>query len=77
LRFERYWQSQYPNSAAILDILRYFYLDRWIRFRLLPEPKLYVESEAEYQVILQCHNAVLDHLANRGECMFFDIDRSQ
>jgi hypothetical protein len=43
-------------------MLRGPYRDVWVRFHSLPESKRYAEDEAEYAVVLERYNSVLDEL---------------
>ncbi|MFJ7496768.1 hypothetical protein ACIQZB_37550 [Streptomyces sp. NPDC097727] len=57
-RWEGKWQAE-PTSA---HELRAKHTERWVRFRSLPDSKRYPQDEAEYKVILERHNTVLDEL---------------
>lgn len=65
MNFEAFWQSEYPTCPAIPHLLRDALPERWVRFHSLPESKRYADNEAEYQIILRRHNAVLDYLATQ------------
>lgn len=65
MNFEAYWQAKYPACPAIPYVLRDAYPERWVRFHSLPESKRYAENDAEYQIILHRHNAILDRLAKQ------------
>ncbi len=65
MNFEAFWQSEYPTCPAIPHLLRDALPERWVRFHSLPESRRYADNEAEYQIILHRHNAVLDYLATQ------------
>lgn len=66
-KFNAYWNATYPECVPIPYFLRDAYPSRWVRFHSLPESKRYAENEAEYQTILERHNAVIDSLAQQNE----------
>lgn len=56
------WQQQWPYCPPVGYKLRGPYRDVWVRFHSLPESKRYAEDEAEYAVVLDRYNTVLDEL---------------
>ena len=63
------WDSRFPNCPPIGYLLRDAFHDRWVRFHSLPESKRYPEDEAEYQILLERHNAILSVLADTTRCV--------
>jgi hypothetical protein len=57
-----YWQQQYPDMWPLAYNFKELYKRRWVRFHSLPESKRYPENEAEYDIILERHNSVIDYL---------------
>ena len=57
-RWEERWQDGPPDAYE----LRAKHTERWVRFHSLPDSKRYARDEAEYRVILERHNTVLDEL---------------
>ena len=57
-RWEERWQTKPPDAHE----LRAKHAERWVRFHSLPGSKRYPQDEAEYRVILERHNTVLDEL---------------
>lgn len=56
------WDDLFPRCEPIAFRLRKELPDRWVRFHSLPESKRYAEDEAEYAVLLNRHNQVLEEL---------------
>lgn len=56
------WQGRWPGCPPVGHLLRGCFHDVWVRFHSLPESKRYAQDEAEYAVILERHNTVLDEL---------------
>lgn len=56
------WQERWPDCPPVAYRLRGPYRDVWVRFHSLPESKRYAEDEAEYVVVLERYNTVLDEL---------------
>ena len=55
------WDDRWPGCSKLPYELRHA-SDRWIRFHTLPGSKRYPESDAEYDMVLARHNAVLGEL---------------
>jgi hypothetical protein len=58
VRWQKKWQDGVPTAYE----LRAEHAERWVRFHSLPGSKRYAQDEAEYRVILERHNTVLDEL---------------
>ncbi|MEW7292898.1 DUF3885 domain-containing protein [Aquimarina sp. 2304DJ70-9] len=56
IEFNKYWNTNYPESNPIGYKLRSIYQNRWLRIHSLPESKRYAESEEDYQIILERQN---------------------
>ncbi|MEW2127429.1 hypothetical protein AB0891_27340 [Streptomyces sp. NPDC007259] len=60
------WQAE-PTGAHELRAER---AERWVRFHSLPNSQRYPQNEAEYKVVLERHNTVLDELfTGRDVCV--------
>jgi hypothetical protein len=59
---DRCWTESFPDCEPVADRLKWAFPDRWVRFHSLPGSKRYPESEVEYQIVLDRHNAVLGAL---------------
>jgi hypothetical protein len=46
----------------LADDLKHVYRDRWVRFHSLPGSKRYPDHDAEYDIVFDRHNTVLDEL---------------
>lgn len=57
------WTKTWPGSRPIADELRNRFPDRWVRFHSLPESKRSPDTEAEYDILLGRHHAILRELA--------------
>ena len=62
IEFNKYWDSNYPESNPIGHELKDVYPNRWLRIHSLPESKRYAESEDEYQIILDRQNKLISEL---------------
>ncbi|MFJ7305232.1 hypothetical protein [Streptomyces sp. NPDC099088] len=56
------WQQQWPECAPVGHLLRECFKDVWVRFHSLPTSKRYAQGDAEYGVLLERHNTVLDEM---------------
>jgi hypothetical protein len=56
------WQQRWPGCPPVGHLLRDCFQDVWVRFHSLPASKRYAQDEAEYAVILDRYNTVLDEL---------------
>ncbi|MFE4637914.1 hypothetical protein ACFRJ1_31720 [Streptomyces sp. NPDC056773] len=63
----RLWQAHRPAGPLLPHELKTVYADRWVRFHSLPESKRYAGDEAEYAILLDRYNTVLDELFAGGE----------
>ncbi|MFJ9939069.1 DUF3885 domain-containing protein [Streptomyces erythrochromogenes] len=73
-RLTRLWQTHRPPGPLLPYELKTAYRKRWVRFHSLPESKRYAEDEAEYAVLLDRHNTVLDELFAGGEAYVVTTD---
>lgn len=71
VEFDTYWTDTYSRCPPVAHQLRDVYADRWVRFHSLPQSKRYPEDEAEYRIVLDRHNTVLDHLSGQDESLVF------
>ncbi len=55
------WEQRWPGCSKVPYLLRRLN-DRWVRFHTLPGSNRYPETEAEYEIILARHHAVLTEL---------------
>lgn len=60
------WDREFPNCPPVGFLLRDAFRSRWVRFHSLPESKRYPEDEAEYQILLERHNAILSELVRQS-----------
>ncbi|PKV51550.1 hypothetical protein ATE84_3637 [Aquimarina sp. MAR_2010_214] len=65
-QFNKYWDSNYPESNPIGHELKSVYPNRWLRIHSLPESKRYAESEDEYQIILDRQNKLITELVGEN-----------
>ncbi|MFJ6483297.1 MULTISPECIES: DUF3885 domain-containing protein [unclassified Streptomyces] len=70
----RVWQRHRPPGPLLPHELKTVYADRWVRFHSLPESKRYPDGEAEYAVLLDRYNTVLDELFAGGEAYVVTTD---
>lgn len=56
------WNRNWSRCEPVAYMLKQVYSERWVRFHSLPESKRYAETEAEYAIVLERYNAVLDEL---------------
>ncbi|MFJ3855133.1 hypothetical protein ACIPRL_02820 [Streptomyces sp. NPDC090085] len=70
----RLWQAHRPAGPMLPWELKTVYKDRWVRFHSLPESKRYAEDEAEYAVLLDRYNTVLDELFAGRDAYVVTID---
>jgi hypothetical protein len=57
-----YWNQEFLSMWPLAYKFKEIYPDRWVRFHSLPDSKRYAENEAEYAIILERHNTVIDDL---------------
>ncbi|HEY1484891.1 MAG TPA: hypothetical protein VGF84_02235 [Micromonosporaceae bacterium] len=57
------WAKVWPDSLPIAHELKELFEDQWVRFHSLPGSKRAPESESDWAVALDRHNAVLGELA--------------
>ncbi len=73
-RLTRLWQAHRPAGPMLPWELKTVYGSRWVRFHSLPESKRYPEDEAEYAILLDRYNTVLDELFAGGEVYVVTTD---
>lgn len=56
------WNARWSPCPPIGHQLRRAHAERWVRFHSLPQSQRYAQDEAEYEIILQRHNTVLEEL---------------
>ena len=56
------WDERWPDCSKLPYELK-CNPERWVRFHTLPQSKRYPGTEAEYEIVLARHNAVLADLA--------------
>ena len=56
------WQQQWPSCPPVGHLLRSHFPDVWVRFHSLPASKRYAQDDAEYTILLERYNTVLDEL---------------
>jgi hypothetical protein len=56
------WQRRWPGCPPVGHLLRGCFQDVWVRFHSLPDSKRYAQDEAEYALLLERYNTVLDEL---------------
>jgi hypothetical protein len=56
------WPISFPNTEPIAYALKTAFPMRWVRFHSLPDSKRYPESEEEFRIVIERHNAVLASL---------------
>ncbi|MBB5806655.1 hypothetical protein F4560_006423 [Saccharothrix ecbatanensis] len=56
------WNRNWARCDPAAYMLKQAYRERWVRFHSLPESKRYAETEAEYAIILERYNTVLNEL---------------
>ncbi len=65
-RLLRSWTEKWPGHPDAAESKHRFPY-RWVRFDSLPESKRYPETDAEYEVLLSRHHAVLRELAGQRD----------
>ncbi len=66
-RLSLLWRDQWAPGPRLPHELKSAYADRWVRFHSLPESRRYAQDEAEYGIVLDRYNTVLDELFAGGE----------
>jgi hypothetical protein len=64
-KFLTYWQGIYPESPPIASFFKQRFTKRWARIHSLPESKRYADTKAEWDVLLDRQNRVLDSLVEQ------------
>ena len=62
IEFNKYWETEYPESFPICHELKWVYNDRWFRIHSLPESKRYADTEEEYQIIFNRQNKLINDI---------------
>jgi hypothetical protein len=70
------WRARRGACPPLAHRFRAAFPDRWVRFHSLPGSKRYPESEAEYAVLLNRHNTVLDELFAGADVFVVTMDWS-
>jgi hypothetical protein len=78
-KFLSHWQSTYPESPPIGSLFKWRLSKRWARIHSLPEAKRYANTKAEWDVLLDRQNRLLDalieqHTTIRIVINYIDID---
>ncbi|MDX3093999.1 hypothetical protein PV417_05330 [Streptomyces sp. ME19-03-3] len=73
-RMTALWRRREPAGPVLPWELKSVYYDRWVRFHSLPGSKRLAEDEAEYAVVLDRYNTVLDALFSGGDVYVVTID---
>jgi hypothetical protein len=61
-----FWSRNFGNADPVAHELRDRLSSRWIRFHSLPTAKRYAETPAEWEILLDRQNQIIDNLAVRG-----------
>ncbi|GAA3492459.1 DUF3885 domain-containing protein [Streptomyces cremeus] len=70
------WRERRPAGPPVAHTFRTAYPDRWVRFHSLPESKRHPATEAEYAIVLDRYNTVLDALFAGGDVLVVTMDWS-
>ncbi len=73
----RLWRGHRPPGPLFPHELKTVYAHRWVRFHSLPESKRYPDGEAEYAVLLDRYNTVLEELFAGDEVYVVTTGRSE
>lgn len=60
------WSTSFPGCEPVAHELQAAFAHRWVRFHSLPGSKRYPDSETEYELVLDRHNAVITALTPAG-----------
>jgi hypothetical protein len=66
IRFLQHWQREYPETPPVNYLFKSRLPKRWARIHSLPDGKRYADSKAEWNILLQRQNAVIDYLVPQG-----------
>ncbi|HWK07621.1 MAG TPA: hypothetical protein VNS58_28515 [Puia sp.] len=61
-QFKIFWESAYPETIPIFHYLKHDYPDRWFRIHSLPGSKRYVETQDEWNILLDRQNTIISDL---------------
>ncbi len=64
--FEQFWAKKYPETPPINYLFKHNLPERWVRFHSLPESKRYAETKAEWDILLQRQNDIIDYLISQN-----------
>lgn len=70
------WRHQWPECPPLPYGLKHVYQERWVRFHSLPEAQRYPGTDAEYDIVLDRYNTVLDELFSGQEVWVVTADWS-
>lgn len=60
------WPVRFLGCEPVAHLLRAALPDRWVRFHNLPDSKRYPGNQAEYDIVLDRQNQILDELVDGG-----------
>jgi hypothetical protein len=64
--FDLWWSSRFGTNLPLAPVLREAFVERWVRFHVLPDAKLRPASDAEYRVLLRREDALADDVLSEG-----------
>jgi hypothetical protein len=78
-KFLSYWHGLYSESPPIAPFFKQRFSKRWARIHSLPESKRYANTKAEWDVLLDRQNRVIDSLIEQHALIrivinYIDID---
>jgi hypothetical protein len=64
---EHYWQEHFALCPPINYLLKVFYTNRWLLIHSLPDSKQYAETEAEWAILFETQNQILNDVFKESE----------
>ncbi|HAV4997553.1 TPA: hypothetical protein JIY88_11060 [Acinetobacter nosocomialis] len=68
--FINQWKFFYPNKLPISHYFRQYFSQFWFRIHSLPESKRYADTPAEYELLLNRHNQIIDDCFDSNASIF-------
>ncbi|MGN2484440.1 DUF3885 domain-containing protein [Acinetobacter calcoaceticus] len=64
------WKFFYPNKLPISHYFPQYFSQFWFRIHSLPESKRYADTPAEYELLLNRHNQIIDDCFDSNTSIF-------
>ena len=63
--FTLFWNQAFPGAVPLGYLFRHYFPGRWVRFHSLPQSRRYPENEADWAMLLDRQNTILEAVIGR------------